>query len=330
MCIAQFSQALPAMKFRQVEAFRHVMLHGSLTRAADAMALSQPAVSHLVVSLEEWLGFSLFERRTGHALTPTAEAHALFAEVSRAFVGLEELTRSAREIGSLRGGHIRIAAPAFIANSILCHAAGRFLGDYPDASVSIDIKPHQDIVSAVMNRVMDYGLVVLPVVGPNLAIIDIGRFELLCAVPRSHRLASMEAIRPQDLGAERIIKNTNGTQIDLGVERLLQSAQVSVRKNIVVRNQEIACGLVCRNVGVALLASPLPAHIAHYPGVCFRPFAPAASIELGLISTALRTGSALEARFVAQIEHSAAAFARGDADVDLWPAAARHDGVNAA
>jgi DNA-binding transcriptional LysR family regulator len=53
------------MNFRQIEAFRHVMLHGSVTRAADAMSLSQPAVSHLVSDLEDWLGFTLFVRRNG-------------------------------------------------------------------------------------------------------------------------------------------------------------------------------------------------------------------------------------------------------------------------
>lgn len=58
------------MNFKQVEAFRAVMLSGSMTAAAEALHTSQPNISRLIAQLERLNGFSLFER-IGSRLVPT-------------------------------------------------------------------------------------------------------------------------------------------------------------------------------------------------------------------------------------------------------------------
>ena len=72
------------LNFRQMEAFRALMSHGSATQAAEAMHISQPAVSRLIADFEAVLGVLLFAREHGR-LKPTAEAHLLFQESSMAF-----------------------------------------------------------------------------------------------------------------------------------------------------------------------------------------------------------------------------------------------------
>ena len=69
------------MNLRQLEAFRAVMLSGSVTQAAAALHISQPAVSKLLADLEYHLGFPLFVRSKGVALTVTPEADVFFHEV---------------------------------------------------------------------------------------------------------------------------------------------------------------------------------------------------------------------------------------------------------
>jgi DNA-binding transcriptional LysR family regulator len=65
---------------RQSEAFRTVMLTGSITGASEALFVTQPAISRLIQSLESATGLTLFERRGNHVV-PTAEATALLVEV---------------------------------------------------------------------------------------------------------------------------------------------------------------------------------------------------------------------------------------------------------
>jgi DNA-binding transcriptional LysR family regulator len=299
------------MKIRQVEAFRHVMTHGSITRAADAMALSQPAVSQLIAELERSLDFRLFVRRAGQPLQPTSEAEALFVEVSRAFVGLEELARSAREIKMLRGGHVRVVAPAFLANSIVCDATAAFLEAHVNASMTIEVKSHHDVIAMVAGKVLDVGVAVLPVDNPLIKVEPIGEYEIVCVVPQTHKLAKSRRIVLQQLRDQPLITNSNASQIDLTTESLLQASGVSITRRITARNQEIACKLVAQGVGIAIIANPLPAHIASYPGVVFRGFKPAVRIRVGLLVSSSKEPSRLVADFVERLRQSAAVQAAG-------------------
>ncbi len=69
------------MDLRKLEAFREVMLTGSVTEAARNMGRTQPAVSNLIAGLENCVGYKLFERRGGR-LHPVPEAHFLLAEAA--------------------------------------------------------------------------------------------------------------------------------------------------------------------------------------------------------------------------------------------------------
>src|SRR3546814_3006439 len=70
------------MNLRQLEAFRAVMVTRSITQAAQSMHLSQPAVSKLIADLEYAIGFKLFVRTKGSALTVTPEAEYFYHERS--------------------------------------------------------------------------------------------------------------------------------------------------------------------------------------------------------------------------------------------------------
>lgn len=65
------------------------MTEGSLTRAADALSMTQPAASHALKRLHEWVGESLFVRSAG-GMKPTARASALWPEVRAALQALEQ------------------------------------------------------------------------------------------------------------------------------------------------------------------------------------------------------------------------------------------------
>src|SRR5258708_36032386 len=98
---------------RQAEAFRAMMLTGSVTEAAALMAVTQPAVSRLLRDFQALLNMKLFEKR-GTGLVPTAAASAPYTEVDGSFIGLEGINAGAEENRSrptrLRRGGCR---PAF-------------------------------------------------------------------------------------------------------------------------------------------------------------------------------------------------------------------------
>src|SRR6266566_4249023 len=97
------------MQLRQLDCFRLLMITGTMTRAAEQLSISQPAVSNIIAALEHEIGFSLFTRRAGR-LEPTPEAHLFFREVSRSLEAFESTERAAAEIKQGKHGRLTIAA----------------------------------------------------------------------------------------------------------------------------------------------------------------------------------------------------------------------------
>lgn len=111
---------LPRLTHRQIEAFRAVMEIGKVTAAAAAAVLgtTQPSVSKLIAKLERAAGFEMFERQ-GKQVAPTSEAHALYEEVERAFVGMMEVSRITQYMRDFRTGSLLIAGMPALALKLL-------------------------------------------------------------------------------------------------------------------------------------------------------------------------------------------------------------------
>ncbi|MEK1931977.1 MAG: LysR family transcriptional regulator, partial [Pararhizobium sp.] len=95
------------MNARQLEIFRAIMREGTITAAANALSVSQPAISKVLLHLESQLGYALFDR-IGGRLVPTMEAHLLYADVDRVFRQMEALNSLARDVGANKIGLLRI------------------------------------------------------------------------------------------------------------------------------------------------------------------------------------------------------------------------------
>lgn len=87
---------------RQVEAFRGIMLTGSITLAAQMMNVTQPAVSRLIRDFEIAVDLRLFDR-DGRRLVARAEAIRLYREVERFYLGLDHIGAIADDIRGSRG-----------------------------------------------------------------------------------------------------------------------------------------------------------------------------------------------------------------------------------
>ena len=276
------------MKLRQIEAFRAVMLAGSATDAAASLAVSQPAVSRLISDLERQLGFDLFDRQKGRALVPTEDAEILFREVERAFVSLDHLMKIGRDIHSLRQRSLRVAAPHFLANGLLCEAASRFLEKYPDVSVSIDAVPQPEVVELISLRQQNLGLAALPIDEPSIRVDKLGEFDVVCIVGETHPFAQSDSVDVTKLGDVPIITGPPETKLNLMIEQMIGGHSDRRRVQIAARTQEIACFMVSKGWGIAVLSEPLPPHIRGFPGIQVKRMLPRRSSEIGILTSNLR------------------------------------------
>ena len=155
------------MNVRQLQAFRSVIDLGSVTRAAEALRISQPAVSKLIGILARDCGFELF-LRSGNRLMPTAEALSLYREVERIFMGVEHIERHAEAIRDLRSGQIAIAAFPAIATRPLPRLITKFLDAHPDTRFSLVARSGRLLVELVAANRVDLGIGLLMTEHPGI------------------------------------------------------------------------------------------------------------------------------------------------------------------
>jgi DNA-binding transcriptional LysR family regulator len=201
---------MAAINLRQVEAFRAVMLSGSVTAAASMMGITQPAVSRLLRDLQSLLKMPLFEKR-GTGLVPTAAATALYAEVERSFSGLDRISAAAEEIRTRRTGMLRVAALPALANGFMPRFAGHFLKDRPNLSFSLFGVISPLVIDWVLNLQCDLGFAEAPMAHAGLPSKRMPTLPRVAILPEGHHLCTKSVLRPRDFEGETFISLTPGS-----------------------------------------------------------------------------------------------------------------------
>jgi DNA-binding transcriptional LysR family regulator len=284
---------------RQVEAFRAVMLTGSMTAAAEMMHVTQPAISRLIRDFEAALKLKLFYRN-GNTISPTTEASDLFAEVERSFVGLERLRDRAENLRSGRSGSLTIAALPAMVTRFLPRFVASFCRMRPGVKVLIDGIPSHLVLERVECGQFDIGLTAMAVERSSLNATKIA-FGAVAVMPAGHRLAAKHIVYPEDILDENLIMISNRYGHQQAIELALQA--IHHRQVIETPLSYVACGLVSEGMGLAVV-DPFSASDFVGRGVAIRPFDSKYVIEYSMIHANMRPQSLLAREFgAAFLEH---------------------------
>ena len=240
------------LTLREMAVFRHVMELGTVTGAAAAVKISQPAASRLIQQAEQRLGFPLFLRQKKRLL-PTTEAKALFPEAVGAFAAIDSVQRLASELRSGHTGILTIAAIPALARVLAPKAIRRFRTARPGVSVRLLAASAHESATLVTDQRADLGLIFGPIANPDVAVSDLCSVRLSCLLPRKHPLAKRAQLRPTDLSGEQIIGLSPHLPIGIQVGRAFTEANVPLRLAIEVTQTAIAVSLVRAGAGIALL-----------------------------------------------------------------------------
>ena len=126
------------ISLNQLRTFLEVAATGSVGRAAERLAVSQPAVSSALASLQRELGATLVER-SGRGLQITSAGRQVEADARRLFSHLEDLHQRARSAGAADGGRIRLAAVTTAAEHLVPPLMRGFRGERPAVTVAVEV-----------------------------------------------------------------------------------------------------------------------------------------------------------------------------------------------
>lgn len=260
------------MNLRQIEAFRSVMRLGSMTAAAEVLYTSQPNVSRLIAQLELSTGLVLF-KRAGVRLIPTQQGQALFQEVERAYVGLDSLKHSAKNIRNLGTGRLRVAAVPSTGMSVLPRVLKAFTDTRPELTVSLHVNSSPTVEQWVKSQFCDIGIVVHPgdVTGQQVELL--AQTAAVCVLPSSHPLAERAQITFEDLEEQRFVSLCHGDGTRSMVDELFEHAGVERVMAVEAQYSAINCEMVALGMGITL-AHPLVARDYAHRDIVIKPFRP--------------------------------------------------------
>ncbi|CAN7519158.1 LysR substrate-binding domain-containing protein [Bosea sp. LjRoot90] len=267
------------MRLRQLECFRALMIHGTMTRVAELLGISQPGVSTMIAALEHDFGVALFVRR-GTRLQPTPEAHLIYAEASRALEAVENTMRVAGEIRAGRRGHLAIAAYPSISIALLPRLLSVFAAERPDLQMKIITRNSQSVKELMSTRTFDFAIAELPLDYPT-AQMEVFSYQCQCMLPIGHPLADRDEITPADLDGVPFVTLFRGDPV---YQKLAAAfSEYGARWNVVAETEffSSACELVAAGVGVGIVdpvvSAPFTADVVR------RPFRPAISYEIAIL-----------------------------------------------
>lgn len=266
---------------REIEIFASVMLHGTTTKAADALDVTQPAVSKTLQLLAEKAGFQLF-RKSRQRLVPTPEAHMLFAEVQRVFESARAISRAAQEIRELRSGRLNISALPAFGLTLLPQLVAEFARQHPTVSIAMDIRSSSTVIQRASRNQLDIGIAAtvaeeVPSVARR-ALIDT---EPVCVMPKGHPFAQREIITPEDLHGMDFVSMGSGDPMRRQLDALCEARGVRRQQKVEVALSSACLSLVAAGAGVALV-DRLSAWMARDQGVVIRRFQPVLDLKLSV------------------------------------------------
>ncbi|WP_210395544.1 LysR substrate-binding domain-containing protein [Motiliproteus sediminis] len=285
------------ISFRQVEAFRAVMIAGTTTGAAEILYVSQPAVSRLLSDFEQSVGVQLFERQKKR-LVPTPEAMILFEEVEKSFVGIEKLARTAEELKVFHRGTLRIVCMPALAQDFLPQVVSEFMARHDGVAVTLQVRSSQQVADWIANQHFDIGISAIKVSDPAIEVRELASSALLCALPPGHRLATKAVIVPADLEGEQFVSLGTEQSVRYQVDEVFEKAGVQRKLLFDTQVSHVACAYVLAGGGVSLVD---PATAINYAarGLVVKPFEPMIPFNYNILYPVTRSQSQLGKEFIA-------------------------------
>ena len=240
------------IEIRHLRMVTAIAASGSVTRAASELHLTQSAVSHQLLGIEERLGTPLF-LRLGKRMVVTAAGERLLATARRVLEDIAAAEDDARRLGASRGGVLRVCAQCNTGYHWLPRLVDVFREKHPAIEVSLAVECTARPVEALLDGRLDLAIVIEPVRHPRLRLRALFEDEHAAIVAPDHAFAAQPFVRPEDLAAERLLLYSSSPDDSFTIQKILRPAGLTPRRVSFVMLTEAMLEMVKARLGVSVM-----------------------------------------------------------------------------
>lgn len=288
------------MADRRLQVFHAVARQLSFTKAAEALFMTQPAVTFQIKQLEEHFNTRLFDRGHGRiALTPAGDVVLDYAE---RILGLSaELDTRVKELTGEVAGALLIGASMTIAEFLLPKVLGEFRARHPKVLPRLIVANSETVESRVAEHTLDLGFIEAPSHLPALVSDFCADDELLVLCAPGHPLAQLPVVKPAQLLGHAFISREQGSGTRAVTDTYFQSAGIapgSLDTVMELGSPEAIKGLVSTGLGFAIMSRSTVAKEIRLGQLAAMPLEPSLMRKLSVVYPKERFRSRLANTFI--------------------------------
>jgi LysR family transcriptional regulator, low CO2-responsive transcriptional regulator len=251
----------------QLRLLAAVIDRGGFSRAADALGLSQPAISHQLKALSTSVGVPLVEV-IGRRVQLTQAGELLYDHAKRILAEFASAGSSLDDLRGLRRGVLRLAGDTTVGIYVLPDLLGAFRKANPSIEVRLGVDNRQGLYGRLTANEADFVISGRRWDNPSVPLIEepFMANELIAIASPRHHLASRERITLAELAAEPFIIREPGSGTRETTEETLEAAGVTIRPVMELASNGAIKRAVAQDLGVAILsrfATALEMQIGH-------------------------------------------------------------------
>lgn len=236
----------------QLEVFEAVARHGSFTRAAEALFITQPSVSTQIKQLTKSVGMPLFEQ-IGKTLYLTDAGKELYSTCNDIFERLDRFQMKIADFKGVKQGRLSLSAIT-TAKYFIPRLLGSFCQLYPDIDVSLNVINHQQITERMLANLDDIYILSQPPQEIDLHCTAFLRNPLVVLAKSDHPLAGQKNIPIEKLENEPFIMREAGSGTRLAIQQLLSKHKVSVSVKLELGSNEAIKQAIAGGLGISILS----------------------------------------------------------------------------
>jgi len=239
------------MLFVHVEGFLEVARLGSVSRAAEALYVTQPTLTARLHALERDMGTRLFVRaRQGMRLTEAGRAFLPYAE--RAVRAMRDGRQAIQQVGNGSAGQLLVAAAPAVSTYVLPEVLERFVKIHPRVEVAVRTGHSEDVLQMVLRDEAQVG-VGRALRHPDVDLRPLYEEELVLVVAPNHPFVRKRTVNVADVGSEQLIMFDRTSSYYEVTQAAFLSAGVPLPGLMELDSIEAAKKMVEHGLGVALL-----------------------------------------------------------------------------
>ncbi len=266
------------MRLRHIEIFEAIRRTGSLTQAAAALHITQPAASKLLASAEAQLGFKLFDRVKGR-LVATREADILTPEVARLNQDLDSVRRLAASLRDRPHAHLRLGCAPALGLGLLPGVVRDSRQARPGLTFDIHTHHSAELTRGMLTRELDLAVTFDTRDTPGLARIELGHTELVHLSRRPGR----GPLALADIAGDDLILLDASDASGALLQMALDAQGLDPRAAVRVQTHYVACALAEAGAGDAIIDA-VTAQAMQRPGMCLRRLTPALRVPISVLA----------------------------------------------